>query len=178
MLNQINATPQNEQAETPLQMLLDCHARIRHFVALAQNLVTATNAPVAQIAQAASDVHRYFSISLPLHEEDENLSLHMRLRLNAPDDKDAGDSSNAMVIQHATIDDVVARLLPMWERVSQDPVALTSFAQQLTALTKRLAELMDGHLKMEEEQVFPAIARCLSVEDQAQMMAEIRARRA
>ncbi|HEX8924360.1 MAG TPA: hemerythrin domain-containing protein [Terriglobales bacterium] len=178
MLNQINTTPHKEQAETPAQMLLDCHKRIRHFVKLAQNLVTATNAPVSQLADAARDVHRYFSISLPLHEQDENLSLHTRLRMNAPDDKDAGDSSNAMVIQHQTIDDVVARLLPMWERVSQDPVALSGFAQQMTALTSKLADLMEGHLKMEEEQVFPAIDRCLSAEDQAAMVAEMRARRA
>ena len=177
MLNQINSTPHEQQTETPLQMLLDCHKRIRHFVALAQSLATATNAPVGQLAEAARDVHRYFSVSLPLHEQDENLSLHARLRVDASNDKNAGDSSNAMVIQHQTIDDVVMRLLPMWERVSQDPVALAAFAQQITALTNRLAELMEGHLKMEEEQVFPAIARCLSAEDQAQMVAEMRARR-
>jgi len=178
MLNQINATPQKQQAETPLQMLLDCHKRIRHFVTLAQNLVTTTNTPVAQLAEAARDIHRYFSISLPLHEQDENLSLHTRLRTDASNDKDAGDLSNAMVIQHQTIDDVVARLLPMWERVSQDPVALATFSQQITALTNRLAEVMDGHLKMEEEQVFPAIDRCLTLDEQAAMVAEMRARRA
>ncbi|HUO59245.1 MAG TPA: hemerythrin domain-containing protein [Candidatus Acidoferrales bacterium] len=178
MLNQINSTPQKQQAETPVQMLLDCHKRIRHFLALAQQLATASNAPVSQLAEAARDIHRYFSISLPLHEQDENLSLHARLRTSATNDKDAEDSSNAMVIQHQTIDDVVARLLPMWERVSNDPVALGSFAQQITALTTRLAELMDGHLKLEEEQVFPAIDRCLSPEDRAQMVTEMRARRA
>jgi len=178
MLNQINATRQKEQPETPAQMLLDCHKRIRHFVSLAQNLVAATNAPVAQLAEAAQNIHRYFSISLPLHEQDENLSLHTRLRTNAPNDKDACDSSNAMVIQHQTIDDVVARLLPIWERLSQDPISLASSAQQITVLTNRLAELMDGHLKMEEEQVFPAIERCLTAEDQAAMVAEMRARRA
>jgi hemerythrin-like domain-containing protein len=178
MLNQIKANPQETRTESPLKMLLDCHERIRHFIQVAQKLAQANNVPVSQIAEAAGNVHRYFSISLKLHEQDEDVTLHPRMRGKESVAKDAADSSNAMVIQHQTIDDVVTRLLPIWERVATDPVALSSFDSQTTALTNRLAELMEGHLRLEEEQVFPAIERLFNAEEQSEMADEMRARRA
>src|SRR6266540_5325623 len=76
MLTQISSPPQSPAPSGPVEMLLDCHHRIRHFVQLSRALAEAQESPQAQVAEAAEAIFRYFSQSLPLHEADENETLY------------------------------------------------------------------------------------------------------
>lgn len=179
------------QAETtPEQMLLGCHVRIRHFSQMATKLADAAGAPSDEIARAAAEIYRYFTVALPLHEQDENITLHPRLRravgLPAEDGEQAetrllrelgGPAVDAMVEQHEAIDQVAERLLPLWKILSIDPARHEEVAQEMRPLAAALAQLFDAHLKLEEETVFPAMQRFIGEEEKAEMLAEMKGRR-
>ena len=79
MLNQISpAKPQNK-SEDAVDLLTGCHDRIRHFTGVAVKLAHAQGESPEQIVQAAAGVHRYYAISLPLHEADEEQTVRPRL---------------------------------------------------------------------------------------------------
>src|ERR1035438_3218069 len=81
MLNQINPlTSDKPKTEDAVDLLTGCHQRIRHFTGVAIKLAHAQGAAPDEIRQAAGGVHRYYSVSLPLHEADEDQTLQSRLR--------------------------------------------------------------------------------------------------
>lgn len=169
---QIKADKASEP-EDAISLLLGCHQRIRHFTQVAFRLAQNPNAPAPDRADAARSVLRYFQIALPLHEADENESIYPRLR----DKLRAGDLSEAneaMVRQHTEIDEVIARLIPLWQRTEKGEQSLDS---QLLALTDRLQQLWDSHLSLEEEQVIPALRDHLTEQDLSAIRAEMSARR-
>src|SRR5574341_1715069 len=63
-----------------VDLLLECHQRIRSFLGLALRLGEAWAAEPAEVADAAARVHRYFALALPLHAQDEDQSIAPRLR--------------------------------------------------------------------------------------------------
>ena len=73
MLNQISPakTPRNT-TEDAVELLTGCHDRIRHFTSVAVKLAHAQGATRDEIGNAAGAVHRYYCVSLPLHEADED----------------------------------------------------------------------------------------------------------
>lgn len=171
-------------------MLLGCHVRIRHFSDMAIKLADAHGAPADEIVRAASEIYRYFTVALPLHEQDENITLHARLRravgLSPEDGEQAetrllrelgGPAVDAMVEQHEAIDQIVERLLPLWKILSIDPARHEEVAPEMRQLASVLAQLFDAHLKLEEETVFPAMQRFISDKEKAEMLAEMKGRR-
>ena len=54
-----------------VDLLLECHARIRHFLALARRLGEARGESPTALSDTAAQVHRYFTLALPLHAQDE-----------------------------------------------------------------------------------------------------------
>ena len=186
MLNQIRTAPASAGQQTALDLLLGCHQRIRHFTAVAVKLAHAQGSSPGEISRAADSVSRYFSISLPLHEADENLSLHPRLHralgTAAPDERStlrqlAGPAADAMLEQHESIDQLVERMLPLLTILNNNPDALPKVAAELCQITSALQQMFDGHLKLEEETVFPAMERFLSPGELSAMVAEMQARR-
>src|SRR5512137_2777551 len=63
-----------------VDLLLECHVRIRAFLGMARRLGEARGEAPAALADAARQVHRYFAEALPLHARDEEESLAPRLR--------------------------------------------------------------------------------------------------
>ena len=157
-------------------MLLACHQRIRHFTEIAVRIAEAHDATGPEIANAAEAVHRYFSIALPLHEADENDSVYPRLRRNLIDVKER-ESLDVMVQQHGPIDEVIARLVPRWEQLSQSPARLSTHAAELRSDASRLQELWREHLALEEQVVFPLIRTRLTRADLEAIHAEMKRRR-
>jgi hemerythrin-like domain-containing protein len=170
----LQSAPQVEQ--DAVDMLLACHQRIRNFTGLAVRLADAHAAAAPEIANAADAVHRYYSIALPLHEADENDSVYPRLRRNLTDARER-ESLQAMVDQHGPIDEVVARLLPLWAEVKNAPDRLPSLAPKLRADAARLQELWREHLDLEEEIVFPLIRARLTNDDLKAIHSEMKQRR-
>ncbi len=73
MFNQIAplAPTSNPKIEDAVDLLVGCHQRIHHFTGVAVKLAHAHGATADEIRQAAAGVHRYYSVSLPLHEADD-----------------------------------------------------------------------------------------------------------
>lgn len=176
MLNQITfPRPADQPAEDALGLLLGCHQRIRHFTGTAARLAHAQSAAAEEIRQAANGVYRYYSISLPLHEADEEDTL--RPRLDAVSNLLVKHALDAMHDQHLVIDELIERLLPLLQLVESNPATLQSAGAEMCSITKTLEEIFEAHLKLEEEIIFPAIRESLTDEVQAAMLAEMQARR-
>jgi hemerythrin-like domain-containing protein len=157
-----------------VEALLDCHDRIRHFAEMARRLAEAHDAPPGEVAEAARQVHRYFSLALPLHAEDEEESVLPRLR-----GKDAAlDAELArMHEEHGRIEVLRERLVTLCADLKIAPGRLDLLRSDLEDCARRLELLFEQHLGQEERQIFPAITRLLSADEQRQIQNEIRARR-
>ncbi len=159
----------------PVELLLECHDRIRRFSALAVKLATA-DAPPGEISEAASRVHHYFTVALPLHEQDEELSIRPRLlALRLP--PDLADALAEMGREHVEIEDLLGECLEMWETLMADPSQRHAIGPELARASSRLEELFGFHLTAEEENIFPAVRELLPPEVQEELVAEIRQRR-
>ncbi len=158
-----------------MDLLLGCHARIRHFTAVAVKLAHALAATSDEIRQAAEVVHRYYSVSLPLHEADEDQTL--RPRLDAVADQQVHHALLAMSDQHQAIDELVERLLPLLVLVKNNPDMLAETGGEMCAITKALDEAFRSHLQMEEEIIFPAIRTVLPESARVWILNEMQQRR-
>jgi iron-sulfur cluster repair protein YtfE (RIC family) len=164
MLNTIKSTAPKigEATEDPVSMLLGCHERIRHFVGLAIRLASAQGILDSEIVSIAEKLHRYFTVALPLHEADENASLHPRLRAAVPEGELVGRAADAMVEQHLSIDEIVERLVLLWKLLKSNPTIHAELAPDLQQLSSALQQMLDSHLKLEEESIFPAMRKYLT----------------
>lgn len=158
-------------------MLTDCHNRIRHFSGVAVKLAHAQGVAEEEIVQAADGLLRYFTVALPLHEADENISIHPRLRKAVPVGELAGPAADAMVDQHLAIDELVERLIPLWTILRAEPAKQPELASEMCAISSRLQEIFTAHLQMEEETIFPAMDRYLSEAELATIVSEMQERR-
>ncbi len=176
MLNQITPPrPANEPPEDAVDLLIGCHLRIRHFAAAASKLAHAQGATDDEIRQAAAAVYRYYSVSLPLHEADEEDTVRPRL------DPVAGERVRhallAMADQHQGIFEFVERLMPLLQLLERNPGALPQVGAEMCSLTSALDEIFRAHLELEEAVIFPAIRETLPESTRAEMLAEMQQRR-
>lgn len=161
--------------ETAVDMLLGCHQRIRHFAGVIQRIAGSKGASLDEISDASADVHRYFTVSLPLHEADETSSVEPRLQAAVPG-SEAARAARVMIQQHVRINALLHQLLPIVDALCRSPELLDRFAPRMTELASEFQSLWDTHLKLEEETVFPAI-NLLPETERRQMVAEMRERR-
>jgi hemerythrin-like domain-containing protein len=175
MLTSIKSPVAPEHSESALQLLLGCHDRIRHFTDIAVRLAESSGVPASEIASAAAAVHRYYTVGLPLHEADEDQTVYPRLARCASGD--LAGANQAMFDQHRAIDSTIAELVPLWAELAATPEQIAEFKPRLRHLTSRLAQLWDTHLALEEDVVFPALARHLSSSELNAMAGEMRSRR-
>jgi iron-sulfur cluster repair protein YtfE (RIC family) len=176
MLNQITPPrPSQQPPEDAVDLLIGCHQRIRHFTAAAVKLAHAQGANSDEIRLAAAAVYRYYSVSLPLHEADEEDTLRPRL------DPVAGERVRhallAMADQHQGIYEFVERLMPLLQLLQQNPDNLPQVGAEMCSLTNALDEIFRAHLELEEAVIFPAIRETLSEGTRAEMLAEMQQRR-
>lgn len=179
MIRDIAFAPSQQSTEQdPVDLLLACHSRIRNFTAIAERIAAVGhNAAPAEVANAAEAVHRYYTVALPLHEADENETVYPRLRDAMTAAGAPAEAVEQMVEQHGPIDDLIAQLVPLWQRLQSAPEQLPAVAADMTAQCARLRQLWDQHLALEEETVFPAIRRYLDAAALNEMREEMRARR-
>ena len=175
MLKQISPASKTKAENTAVELLIGCHQRIRHFTSVATKLAHAQAATPQEIQDAAESVYRYYSVSLPLHEADEEDSL--RLRLDNVADERVQHALSAMHDQHMAIDDLLERLLPLLHMVSNNPALIAEAGAEMCSITKALSEMFAAHLQMEEEVIFPAIDTKLTESDRAKLLSEMRGRR-
>jgi len=171
MLTQLSKQRAADPADL-VELLSECHLRIRSFTALAHRAATA-NASATEISQACVDVERYFTQALPLHIADEEDSIEPRLRGLSPPIDDALD---AMSAQHQRHTSAVQTLLNATNEVRRTPLDAAARARLAYAAHKLKTEF-DEHLALEESVIFPAIRQLLSQATQSTLMGELRDRR-
>lgn len=176
VLTQLKRTRTCSQEPDVVDLLLECHERIRHFTRLAAWLADAHDAPALSVQETARDVHRYFTVALPLHSADEDLSIAPRLlKLRLPEELEVATA--AMTGQHETIEATLSALAPMWAAVAEDSSRLVRLAAAMEKSVDKLQSLWLTHLHLEETMVFPAVRGRLSPGDQARILQEMRDRR-
>ena len=144
MLNQITppGSP-NRPPEDALELLTACHVRIRHFATAAVRLAHAQAASPEEVRQSANGVYRYLSVSLPLHEADEEDTL--RPHLDAVADDRVRHALIAMHDQHQAIDELIERLLPLLRLLERNPAAIHDAGAEMCSITQALQEIFDAH---------------------------------
>jgi hemerythrin-like domain-containing protein len=175
MLQILGASKASSPAEGPAELLLGCHQRIRQFTELAVRVASHEPASDADVADAARRVHRYHSVALPLHQADEEQSIAPRLEpLVAPEIRYA---LGGMRRQHVELDETLATLLPLWERLAAEPGMRRQLAGRMASALARMQELWAHHLAVEEDLIFPELTRVLDAAQLATIAEEMRARR-
>jgi iron-sulfur cluster repair protein YtfE (RIC family) len=170
MLTSIGRRPHREDL---LGLLLDCHQRIRTFLRLAQEIGRREGLPESEVVDACRRCESYFVEALPLHLEDEEQSLLPRL-VNIRPDLDS--ALEAMHSQHAAHEALIDDMLTALREVRRAPADAASRDRLRSTATLLAAELED-HLSVEEQVIFPAVESLLAAEVQAEVIAELRARR-
>ena len=174
MLHGIGKGPKVRAAE-PAELLLECHGRIRAFLAMGARLASRPDAPPSERVEAVRALLRYFRVALPLHEADEEESLAPRL--HAADPSGAIEEAIATITtEHARIGAILLDVDPMWQAIATDPGA--PHAPRLAETTRALDAAFTAHLAFEEAQILPAIARVLALEERRTVVEEMRNRRA
>lgn len=175
MLNQISPLAPQPKSEDAVDLLIGCHQRIRHFTGVAIKLAHAKGAEPEEVVQAAAGTHRYYTVSLPLHEADEEETV--RPRLNALADEKLRHALLAMTDQHQAIDELLERLFPLLVMVRNNPQTIQAAGTEMCSITKALDEMFRAHLQLEEEVIFPAIRSSLPEDMRNEMLREMQSRR-
>ncbi len=171
MLTRIGGGPSRSDV---VDLLVECHGRIRSFLDLARRLAEARGLPEREVAEAAEAVRRYFAVALPLHARDEEDSILPRLRGLDPE---VDAALEAMRREHAEHGEPVGRLVALCGELAASPRRLPDLAPHLALAVDALARHFAEHLRREEQIVFPAIRRLVDAATDARIREELRARR-
>lgn len=172
--------PPDHGFDEPLGLLSDCHRRIEHFLrVIAVRSREAAGAPLADAQRADVEAAlKYFATAAPRHTADEEESLFPRLRASA----DAGARAAVAAldrlehdhdtadVHHAAVDALVRRWIAEGALAAHDHGELTTRVEALEAIYRE-------HIAFEDRELFPAAARALSPEQQADIGAEMARRR-
>lgn len=160
-------------SEDLVDLMLECHQRIRSFIQLAERAGRERGLPAGEVIDACQRVERYFAEALPLHVADEDHSLIPRLRGKSEAVDRALDTMHGEHLDHRPhLDELVAA-----SRALAQAPADEARQDRLGAIAARLARDFEAHLELEEAIILPAIRATLSAEEQAAVREEMRARR-
>lgn len=152
----------------PIGMLVDCHRRIEKFLDVLLTFARQAqgNPFTNEQRHAIETALRYFREAAPKHVADEEDSLFPRLRGSQHrevkamlSDLDELHSDHLTVVEnHSAVEEVFRRWLTDGLLPSPDHAALVS-------LLHSLRETYARHIKQEETQLFPHVARILTPTD-------------
>jgi iron-sulfur cluster repair protein YtfE (RIC family) len=171
MLIKIGSTPEPTDV---VDLFLECHDRIRTFIALAGTLGQSEDSSEAEISDAAGRITRYFTEALPLHVADEEESIVPRLSGRDPD---VDAALERMRLEHKEHEPQLESLLETCRSLQVSPNRLNELRTLLLAAASTLERQFLEHLQEEETIILPAIRTFLSSDDREAMLREVRARR-
>jgi iron-sulfur cluster repair protein YtfE (RIC family) len=169
----VNIGPTREPSDI-VDLLLECHERIRSFVGIAHRLAEAGDALPEDVRDAAKRVTRYFTESLPLHVADEEESVLPRL---SGKDPGVDHALEAMHQEHAEHEPHVQSLLDICRVLQASPELRSGLRAALMKTATALQVELLTHLDKEEQVILPAIRTFLAPEERKAMLHELRARR-
>lgn len=157
-----------------VDLLVECHGRIRKFLTMARSLAGARGAMPEEITHVAQQVRRYFAESLPLHIADEHDDIMPRLASAGPE---VAAALAEMDTEHVRHEPLVGKLVLLCERIARDPASLDALRSPLGELVHQLGNEFLVHLEREESVIFPAL-RQLPAEQRDAIHSAMRERRA
>ncbi len=164
--------PVQPQIDDPMALLQACHDKVRHFSTLIQRLRTHvdTHGADAQARDAAVAVRRYFTLTAPLHHEDEDVDLYPALRA-------LGDAAlvahiDALSAEHAPLSDLWRGVQPWLDALAQGQLPAGP-APDVDAFAQRHR----AHAQAEERDLYPHADR-LDAATRLRLAAAMSARRA
>lgn len=157
-----------------VDLLVECHARIRKHLAFARRLAAGAGHPEADIRETARQVRRYFAEGLPLHILDEE---EMVLELLAGRDPDVDAALARMATEHLDHEPAIERLIALCGELELAPQRLADLTVELTPLAAGLEAELLAHLAHEERVIFSAL-RTLHQTHRDELGAAIQRRRA
>jgi len=163
----------------PTGFLSDCHRRIEMFLGSLQNVAEVIDRPLAAETRAALEsALRYFREAAPKHTADEEESLFPRLRhIQHPDIEKAITTLEALKNDHRKADALHAEVDALGIRCLDQQYLSSREAGQFRKAVGELASIYGEHIRIEDELVFPAAKRALSVTDRSAVAAEMASRR-
>jgi iron-sulfur cluster repair protein YtfE (RIC family) len=156
-----------------VDLMLECHERIRRFCAMAVQLAAADAPAHDEVRESARAVRRYFAEAFPLHVADEEEDVVPMLSGRDPD---VDAALVAMANEHDEHAADIERLVELCGALDQDPGSQAAVRAELATLAARLSDGIASHLEREERVLFPALRR-LPDADLAILRQRIRARR-
>lgn len=167
--------PVTPQIDDPVELLLACHDKVRHFTGLSERLAAHVTAYGAdrQARDAAKAVLRYFEIAAPHHHADEDEDLFPALA--GLHDPELNAMLAALSAQHQELGALWAEVAA-WLRALTDADGAPPPQDVPSALIARFSAAYQAHAQREEQAVFPHVAR-LSPEAVARVAAAMVRRR-
>jgi hemerythrin-like domain-containing protein len=159
-------------------MLKDCHRRIEQFLhVLCLVVERAPGRPLNdEEAGAVKSALNYFRVGGQRHTADEEESLFPRMRAEQTT-ATALKEIAALESDHRQADDLHAAVEKLYTSWLEGKALSAEDLQQLRTATERLKQLYDGHIRIEENLVFPRAAEGLDSQTIATIGEEFRARR-
>lgn len=170
-LHQLGRTKPPKDA---IDALLECHVRIRHYVGLIGRLAEAADEEPSEVAAVATSIVHYLTDALPLHAADEDDSLLPRLRGK---DRRIDAELERMHRDHVEHGYVIDPVIRFCTQLGEDPGQVGQLGPRLGFAAVNLASHFAGHLRREEEILFPAARKYLTEAELAAIWDEIRGRR-
>lgn len=176
---QINAKPL-AGFDRPIEMLMDCHRRIEHFLDVMIRVVElySGRALDADGRRAIEASRQYFAHSAPHHTADEEQSLFPRMQSAGASEAIEGRQLDRLRRDHETAEKLhkrIDQLLDEW--VASGKPLPESKRDSLREDLTEVRGLYADHIGVEEQQVFPLAARLLGDRELREIGTEMRTRR-
>ncbi len=164
----------------PIQLLMDCHRRIEHFLGILQKVVDRFSQGELndEARRALAAALNYFAHAAPNHTADEEESLFPRLRqTHEPALAPVVEQAAALERDHRHAETIHARI----ERIGRgwlsngrlDAADLDRIREDL----RLLSSLYAAHIAFEDERLFPAASTALDQASLAEIGGEMAQRR-
>lgn len=142
--------------DDPIELLLACHGKVRHFADLAlrlhEHVQKAPDEVDEQARQAATAILRYFTIAAPLHHQDEEEDLFPAL-CSSVSNAGLHEAIASLHAEHEVLNEAWQRLTPWLEALAQGqpPTRLSPARDEVAEFARR----QTAHAQCEETQVYP-----------------------
>lgn len=158
----------------PIELLMDCHRRIEHFLAVLQKLAERyANQPHDDEGREALETAlNYFRLAAPRHTEDEEESLFPRMRqVDDPQVRQAMAQIDRLESDHRQAEAAHARLDELGRQWLTDGTLPADAFAEFRELLGELAQTYGEHIPIEDQSVFVLAKRVLD-DGQLQVIGE------
>ncbi|HEU4751709.1 MAG TPA: hemerythrin domain-containing protein [Armatimonadota bacterium] len=165
--------------DDPLGMLRACHRRIERALDVTERIVEIEReGPLdGRTREALARTLQYFRVGVPRHSADEEESLFPRLR-GVQEIAGAANTAEYLVEEHEVLDAAHRELDTLGdELLAEGRFASPEKRDRFGLLVRRLRTIYREHIRVEDEELFPAAESALRPEELESVGAEMAGRR-